>query len=244
MLRGVVWGTALAVGLVAATDADAKARPPLIPIALVEDVSGTTADVEFMDYVGTGQVIKLAPKDVLVLSYLKSCAHETITGGTVRVGAEKSDVEGGKVVRTRVTCDGGKMRLASQTANASGASSFRLQSAPVEPVIFAAQPMIQLPKLADGANRILTFERLDKPGSRVEVAVPGDVAGNSYFDLAKTTMKPLTRGGVYRASVGGSTIMFRVDAKAKVAKSGGKAGKTAKSQNLPVLGRLLRFPQG
>ena len=42
-----------------------------------------TTDVEFMDYVGTGQVIKLAPRDVLVLSYLKSCEHETITGGTV-----------------------------------------------------------------------------------------------------------------------------------------------------------------
>jgi hypothetical protein len=241
MLRGTVWGTALAVGLAAATGAYAKARPPLIPIALVEDVSGSTADVEFMDYVGTGQVIKLAPKDVLVLSYLKSCAHETITGGTVRVGAEKSDVEGGKVVRTKVTCDGGKMKLASQTANASGASSFRLQSAPVEPVIFAAQPMIQLPKLADGSDRKLTFERVDKPGQRIEVAIAADAAGGSYLDLAKTSMKPLTRGAVYRASAGGRTIMFRVDAKAKVAKSGGKA---AKAQKLPVLGRLLRFPQG
>jgi hypothetical protein len=240
MFRGAVWGTALAVGLATATGAYAKARPPLIPIALVEDVSGTTADVEFMDYVGTGQVIKLAPKDVLILSYLKSCAHETITGGIVKVGADKSDVEGGKVVRTKVACDGGKMKLASQTANASGASSFRLQSAPVEPVLFAAQPMIQLPKLADGANRTLTFERVDKPAPRIEVAIAGDVAGGSYYDLAKTDMKPLTRGAVYRASVGGSTVMFRIDGKAKVAKSGGKA----QPQKLPVLGRLLRFPQG
>ena len=37
-----------------------------------------------MDYVGSGQVITLQPRDMLVLSYLKSCAHETITGGTVR----------------------------------------------------------------------------------------------------------------------------------------------------------------
>jgi hypothetical protein len=53
----------------------------------VEDVKSASADVEFMDYVGTGQVIKLEPSDVLVLSYLKSCEHETITGGTVRVGS-------------------------------------------------------------------------------------------------------------------------------------------------------------
>ena len=240
MFGGVAWAAALAAGLIAATGAWAKARPPLVPIALVEDVSGTTADVEFMDYVGTGQVITLAPKDVLVLSYLKSCAHETITGGTVRVGADKSEVEGGKVVRTRVACDGGKMRLASQTANASGASSFRLQSAPVEPVLYAAQPMIQLPKLAADANRTLTFERLDKPAPRVEVAVAGDIAAGGYFDLATTDMKPLTRGGVYRASIGGSNVTFRVDAKAKAARTGGKA----KPQKLPVLGRLLRFPQG
>ena len=70
-------------------------------------------------------------KDTLVLSYLKSCQHETITGGIVRVGADKSDVEGGKVVRTKVACNGGKMQLAAQQANASGASSFRLQSAPI-----------------------------------------------------------------------------------------------------------------
>ena len=72
----------------------ARILPPLVPTALVEDVTSTTAAVEFMDYVGTGQVIELEPRDVLVLSYLKSCAHETITGGTVQIGAEHSEVQG------------------------------------------------------------------------------------------------------------------------------------------------------
>jgi hypothetical protein len=66
---------------------------------LVEDVKSASANVEFMDYVGAGQVIKLEPSDVLVLSYFKSCEHETITGGTVRVGSEKSEVTDGKIVR-------------------------------------------------------------------------------------------------------------------------------------------------
>ena len=56
-------------------------------------MKSASADVEFMDYVGIGQVIKLEPSDVLVLSYLKSCEHETITGGTVHVGSVKSVVE-------------------------------------------------------------------------------------------------------------------------------------------------------
>src|SRR5256885_2837328 len=68
------------------TEASARAPQPLVPTALVEDVTSTTVEVEFMDYVGSGQVIKLAPRDVLVLSYLKSCEHETITGGSVVLG--------------------------------------------------------------------------------------------------------------------------------------------------------------
>jgi hypothetical protein len=40
--------------------AQAKAPAPLIPTALVEDIKSSTAEVEFMDYVGNGQVIKLA----------------------------------------------------------------------------------------------------------------------------------------------------------------------------------------
>jgi len=39
------------------TEASARAPQPLVPTALVEDVTSTTAEVEFMDYVGSGQVI-------------------------------------------------------------------------------------------------------------------------------------------------------------------------------------------
>jgi hypothetical protein len=104
----------LAVALAISSQALARAPAPLVPTALVEDVKSASADVEFMDYVGTGQVIKLEPSDVLVLSYLKSCEHETITGGTVRVGRDKSDVDGGKIARAKVPCNGGNMKLSSQ----------------------------------------------------------------------------------------------------------------------------------
>src|SRR4029450_4420545 len=82
-----------AAALALSSSAAARMPAPLVPTALVEDVKSASADVEFMDYVGTGQVIKLAPNDVLVLSYLKSCAHETISGGTVHIGSDKSDVK-------------------------------------------------------------------------------------------------------------------------------------------------------
>ena len=38
-------------------------------------------------------MIKLGPRDTIVLGYLKSCWRETITGGTVTVGAEQSEVK-------------------------------------------------------------------------------------------------------------------------------------------------------
>jgi len=41
----------------------ARAPAPLLPTALVEDVHSASAEVEFMDYVGRGQVIRL-PKDL------------------------------------------------------------------------------------------------------------------------------------------------------------------------------------
>ena len=79
---------------------------PDSPVAVVEDVSGKPAGVEFMDYVAAGKVIKLAAQESLVLGYIKSCWRETIRGGTVTVGDEWSDVQGGTVERARMPCDG------------------------------------------------------------------------------------------------------------------------------------------
>jgi hypothetical protein len=95
------------------------------PVALVEDVSGTAGGVEFMDYLAAGREIQLHAQDRLVLDYLRSCWRETITGGTVTVGAEQSVVKGGTVSRDKVECDGGKMRLSADQAAKSGVVVFR-----------------------------------------------------------------------------------------------------------------------
>jgi len=87
------------------------------PVALVEDVRGNPAGIEIMDYVATGKVIKLSSRDSIVLGYLTSCWHETITGGIVTVGSEQSDVQGGKVARRKVKCDGGRVALTAGQAN-------------------------------------------------------------------------------------------------------------------------------
>jgi hypothetical protein len=218
---------AAAAALAAAIPASAHLPAPLVPTALVEDVKSVTADVEFMDYVGKGQVIKLEPRGVLVLSYLKSCEHETITGGTVVVGSERSDVQGGQIVRAKVPCDGGKMRLSAQQASQSAASAFRLQSAEAKPTLYARTPVVQLPKALASADRTLRIERTDRPGERHEFKIDDTTAAAGFYDLAKTNVS-LTRGATYDASIGEHKMTFLIDAKAK-------------SGPAPIVSRLLRF---
>lgn len=213
---------------VLATQASAHAPAPLLPIAIVEDVKSATADVEFMDYVGSGQVVRLGPGDVLVLSYLTSCEHETITGGTVTVGLVRSDVRDGHVVRAKVPCDGGKIALSSAQANASAASAFRVQSAETQLTLFARTPVVQLPKDLAPDQRTLTLRRTDRPGERRALKLDDATAATGFYDLARQHVS-LTRGATYEAGIGGRKLTFLVDAKAK-------------SGAAPVVSRLLRFP--
>jgi hypothetical protein len=221
---------ALAAALALPSAALAHAPAPLVPTALVEEVKSASADIEFMDYVGTGQVIKLAPDDLLVLSYLKSCEYESITGGTVRVGSDKSDVDGGKVVRTKVRCNGGNMKLSAEQANASAASSFRLQSAAFEPTVYALPPVIEIPKMHSGDSRTLVIVRKKRPSERVTVELDPSLANGGFYDLANTEAH-LRRGALYTATLGSRTVTFKVDGKAKTGKA-------------PLVSRLLRFPPG
>ena len=213
--------------LAVASQASAHAPAPLVPTALVEDVKSAASGIEFMDYVGNGQVIKLEAGDVLVLSYLKSCEHETITGGTVLVGTEHSDVRDGQIVRAKVPCDGGKMKLSSQQASKSAATAFRLQSADIQPDLFARTPVVQLPRVLAGGDRTLLIERTDRRGERHEIKIDDAIAAEGFYDLAKINVS-LARGAIYDASIGGHKITFQIDPKAK-------------SGPAPIVSRLLRF---
>ena len=95
------------------------------PVAIVEEIDSSSARVQFMDFVDQGQVIQLGDKAALILGYLPSCLRETITGGSVTIGPEKSIVSGGKVTREVVECDGGNMQLTMAQTKQSGVMVFR-----------------------------------------------------------------------------------------------------------------------
>jgi hypothetical protein len=61
---GALLAAIVAAAFASASELSARVRAPLVPTALVEDVKSATAEVEFMDYVGKGQVIRLEPRDV------------------------------------------------------------------------------------------------------------------------------------------------------------------------------------
>jgi hypothetical protein len=194
-------------------------------VALIEEVTGRPAGVEFMDYLAPGKVIRLDAKDSIVLSYLTSCVREIITGGTITIGSEQSDVKDGKVERTIVKCDGGAIILAAQQADEFAGTVFRggQEEAKSEPelTLFSASPMVELK-----GPGTLTIERLDRAGERRVINVTSQqLLRGRFYDLARNA-KPLVAGGTYRASCGGRAIIFRVDPKAQPGAA-------------PVVGRLL-----
>jgi len=210
----------LSAALIAAPlGATAFAQPP---VAVVEDVVGAPLGAELMDYMAPGKIIVLGPKDVVVLAYLQSCWRETINGGSVKIGAEQSEVAGGSVERTKVPCEAGKMAQTAELASKSGAMILRNARA-IDPraqfTLYGASPLVVIPQ-----GLSVVIERLDAAGERYELT---RAAHRSFYDFAAEG-KSIAAGGLYRASAGGLGVVFSVDADAK-------PGRT------PLAGRLLQL---
>lgn len=202
-----------------------------VQVALVESVTGNPAGVEFMDYLETGKTIALGSRDTIVLSYMSSCVRETITGGTVTVGTDQSEVQAGKVARTKVPCDAGKMLLPADQAAQFGGRIFR-SAPPVSVSVSDSNPQLTLygrsPIVELKAPGTLLIERIDQASERYVVDVENEhLLRGRFYDFAKWG-RNLAAGGMYRVSLGGQEIVFKIDPHAKPG-------------NTPILGRLLRF---
>jgi hypothetical protein len=195
------------------------------PVAIVEEIQSKTAGIEFMDYLATGQVIRLGASDRLIISYLKSCWREVISGGTVVVGQEDSDVANGTVERRKVPCDAGNKGSTTKETTGSGAMVFRkLSDAQPRHIVYALSPIFVASSGGD-----LVIERLDKKEASITLEVPpSPTARGGIVDLAKSNVV-LSAGGLYRAKSGGIEITFKVDSAAQ----GGR---------LPIVSRLLQLP--
>jgi hypothetical protein len=224
IMRGLIGAVIGILGLTASAAAQ-------VPVAVVEELQGKVDGVEFMDYVAPGKVIKLDPRAMVVLGYMKSCWRETITGGTVIVGAEKSMVHLGDIQRVQVDCDVGGIQLSDREASQSAGSAFRnlnsdqRAATPATPqlTLYGLSPIVEV-----RSGGTLVIERIDAPGERYVVPLGSNsLVRGKFYDFAKAK-KSLTAGGTYTASLGSRTTTFKI-------------GSHAMPGSTPIIGRLLRF---
>ncbi len=215
---------AVYVGLLALVS-PAAAEPPA---AVVEEVSGKVTGAEFMDYVAPKAVIKIGAGGAVILSYMKSCRREKISGiGTVIVGTEESIVHLADVKAEKTDCDSNQSHATTRETSEVAATVLR-SLAPNAPLptpdltLYGASPLVQ----AKGRGT-LVIERLDVTGEHQQVDLDGKQLKGKFFDFAGAN-RALAPGGVYAATFGSSRIVFRVDPRAE-------GGAT------PIVGRLLRM---
>lgn len=196
-----------------------------VPVAVVEDASAGVEGVALFDFVEAGHRIDLGTGGRLVLGYMSGCLREEIVGGKVTVGAKSSSVEGGRISRQTVECDGGGLQLTSQQVGKSGVQVVRAGEASgaagerkPKLTVYGASPIV----VVAGATGKAVFKRLDRDAPSLEVDFQNGVA-----DMAKAGHK-LARGGIYQVSAGDRGTVFRID---KYARPGPE----------PLLSRLVRF---
>ena len=215
---------AIAFAVLVGSGVGAKAEPPA---ALVEDIQGKVTGAEFMDYVIPGQVIKIGPTGSIVLSYLKSCRRQTISGiGTVIVGADESKIHLSDVRDEWVECDASHAHATTKETSEVAATVVRGIGPPAAPgaqvTLYGASPIFEMK-----GRGALIVERLDKAGERQQIEIGNNRIKGKFFDFAKVN-RALVPGGTYAATFGASKIVFRIDPQAK-------------SGAAPLLGRLLQM---
>jgi hypothetical protein len=164
-----------------------------------------------------------------VLSYLNSCVRETISGGTVKVGTDQSDVQGGRVARTKVPCDPGNLALTGDKPGQFSGRVFRSAAEGTSAVeaqltLYGRSPLLEL----KGPGTLL-IERLDQTSERYLVDVGTEqLLHGKFYDFGKWG-RHLAAGGLYQISQDGQEeLVFKIDAHAKPG-------------NTPMAGRLLRL---
>ena len=201
------------------------------PVALVEDVAPQVSGIALMDYLEQGRRLDLGADGWIEIDYFSSCLHERIVGGSITVGAERSDVSGGSVERRQVECDAGKIALTeAQTERSAGfvqRGGTELKNrihamTEAQLVLHGASPLV----IGDGAHDVV-IARFGNSHDRVVLPVKSE-GGRRVYDFA-THDRSLAPGDVYVATCGDRQVTFRIDREAK-------PGQT------PVLGRLVAFP--
>lgn len=187
------------------------------PVAIVEEAS-SDAPVRVFSYLSQGQVIRLGAKAKLLIGYLHSCVQEQLRGGVVTIGRERSRVVGGHRSARVLDC-GGAAELSRSEAERGAVLVMRRPTPPAPRLVLASVSPLIAPKQAAPSVRLDRLDRSEPPATLM--------LRDGVIDLAASG-RALARGGTYRVSAGGASMVFKVAADAR---AGGDS----------VLLRLLSF---
>jgi hypothetical protein len=187
-------------------------------VAILEEIAGAAGKHEAFDELKAGERLELGQGGRAVIGYLGSCARETIDGGTVVIGKNQSQIEGGKVQRETVACEATQLVLTDQEAGQSATVVFR--GPPWEKWVRQVVPSPSPVVLAEGDSLII--KRLDEDEKPVTVPLQ-----KRRVDLAAEKIA-LTPGGYYELTAGNKQMVIKIDP-------------AAQAGAMPVTSRLVRL---
>ncbi len=170
--------------------------------ALVMEAAGAEPVLSRDSLVSPGQTFDLGSEGRVTLAYLSSCVMETIEGGRFTVGAEQSEVTGGKVERTAAECLAGGPTIQTGADSESGGAFSRDPFAP--PLVKSTQPILLLPGIAADARVHFVIARIDAKTKPISLEAQGPV-----LDLMRV-QQALALGGKYKVEAEGRTVTFAV----------------------------------
>ncbi len=175
------------------------------PVAIVEEVEIRNAALQPMDYLSEGTTIVLGQGDKLVVSFLDSCAIESISGGpaTVTIEVGGSRIQGnGRIRRRRVECGG--IDIVPTRSQGDRAAGFVMRGVPLDGdrpavTIYSLYPIFLFSQDTDR----LVIENT-QGAERHELKVVG-----RRLDTAELGLR-LKPGATYRASAGDASVTIEV----------------------------------
>jgi hypothetical protein len=199
------------------------------PVAVIEEVQGKVTGAEFMDYVTPKTVIKLGANSSVIISYMKSCRREKISGlGTVIVGTDESFVQFADVKSEKTECDSSQSNATTKETSEVAATVLRSVGKSASSTIKHQLTLYGTSPIVEARGRgTLVMERLDVKGERQQIELNGSQPKGKFYDFASVN-RALAPGGIYSATFGSGKIVFRIDSQAK-------PGAT------PIVGRLIRL---
>ena len=198
----------------------ASASAQASAVAILEEIAGASGKHEAFDELKAGERLELGDGGRAVIGYLGSCVRETIAGGTVVVGKDQSQVEGGKVARETIPCEATQLVLTEEEAGKS--ATFSTRPMPWERELRQVVPSLS-PLIWVEAKGQLTIKHLNTEDQQV-LSLPIE---NGKVDLAVHQVE-LVPNGFYELQAGKKRMVIKIH-------------DNAQAGAMPAMSRLVRL---